>query len=352
MESIWRLVQATPQRASGVNRLPLFLRACKESTVKHRILLSRPMPAPVEKAASGKFEVEIPNHVLTAEALADRAASFQAEGLLLSAALKLDADAIARFPPTMRIFATASAGFDHIDVHAARARGIAVTNAPVVAACTADLTLMHILAACRRAREYVTVMDAGWGRPLALNELLGARLSGRTLGIVGMGQIGQAVAQRARAFGMKIAYHSRRHVLSEDDKGATYFSSLAALLPHADVLSLHLPASKGAPPLIGAAEFALLPAGAVFVNTARGSLVNEDALISALESFHVAAAGLDVFQQEPHFNQQLLAFPRVFLTPHMGAATVETRAALGLRGLENIAAVLAGENVPDVVNRA
>jgi lactate dehydrogenase-like 2-hydroxyacid dehydrogenase len=175
-------------------------------------------------------------------------------------------------------------------------------------------------------------------------------VTGSTLGIVGMGRIGQAVAQRARAFGMSILYHSRRRVAQDIEQGAQYFASLDEMLPHAQILSLHLPAIPGAAPLVGKRELAMLPRGAIVVNTARGSLIDEDALIHALSSGHIAAAGLDVFRNEPHFDKRFLALPQVFMTPHSGSATVQTRNDLGLRGLDNIALVLGGHPCPDTLN--
>jgi lactate dehydrogenase-like 2-hydroxyacid dehydrogenase len=183
-----------------------------------------------------------------------------------------------------------------------------------------------------------------------MSELLGHRVSGSVLGIVGMGRIGQAVAQRARGFGMTVLYHSRRRLSPELEQGAQYCASLEDMLPHTQILSLHLPASPGAAPLIGKREIENLPRGAIIVNTARGSLIDEDALIDALRSGHVAAAGLDVFQNEPRFDKRFLDLPQVFLTPHSGSATVQTRNDLGLRGLDNIALVLDGKTSADALN--
>jgi lactate dehydrogenase-like 2-hydroxyacid dehydrogenase len=250
----------------------------------------------------------------------------------------------------MRVAATTSVGFDHVDVEAATRARIVVTNSPVVTECTADATMLHILAACRRAREHFDVMRNGWGRRLGLSELLGQRVTGSTLGIVGMGRIGQAVAQRARGFDMTILYHSRRRLAPEHEHGAQYFASLHEMLPHAHILSLHIPSTPGAGSLLGPTELALLPRGAVLVNTARGGLVDEDALLASLETGHISAAGLDVFADEPHFDQRFLALPQVFMTPHTGSATEQTRNDLGLRGLTNIETVLAGRPCDDALN--
>lgn len=317
--------------------------------MKHRIILSRPMQPAVEARAKSMFDAIVPDRALSVDELVTEAHTHGVQGLLFSGALRLDRALIARLPKSLCVAATASVGFDHIDLKAAAEKGIVLTNAPVVTECTADATILHILAACRRAREHLQVMRDGWGRSLGLSELLGHRVTGSVLGIVGMGRIGQAVAQRARGFGMTILYHSRQRVSPGIEQGARYFASLPEMLPHAQILSLHLPAAPGAAALIGEQELAMLPRGAVVVNTARGSLIDEDALIDALQSSQIAAAGLDVFQNEPHFDKRFLELPQVFLTPHSGSATGQTRDALGLRGLDNIAAVLDGQHSADTL---
>jgi lactate dehydrogenase-like 2-hydroxyacid dehydrogenase len=318
--------------------------------MKHRIILSRPMQPAVEERARAQFDACVPDHALSNDELVSVAQSHDAQGLLFSGSLRLDRVLIERMPRSVRVAATTSVGFDHVDLDAAAEHGIVVTNAPVVTECTADATFLHILAACRRAREHLQVMQDGWGRSLGLSELLGHRASGSTLGIVGMGRIGQAVAQRARAFGMTVRYHSRRRVAAEIEQGARYFASLDEMLPHTQILTLHVPASPGAAPMIGAKELAALPQGAIVVNTARGSLIDENALIDALKRGHIAGAGLDVFHNEPRYDPRFLELPNVFMTPHSGSATVQTRDDLGLRGLDNIAAVLEGRSAADALN--
>jgi lactate dehydrogenase-like 2-hydroxyacid dehydrogenase len=222
-----------------------------------------------------------------------------------------------------------------------RERGLIVTNTPgVLTDCTADLAFLLILAACRRLSEYAAIMRDGWRKPFGMPDNLGLRANGRTLGIVGMGRIGQAVARRARGFDMRVLYHDRVRLPADQEQGAEYVASLDELLPRCEILSLHLPGGDGT--LMTREAFARLPRGAVFVNTARGSLVDEDALIEALQSGHLFAAGLDVYRREPDFDLRLAALPNVFLTPHVASATVETRDAMGFLALDNIAAVLAG----------
>jgi lactate dehydrogenase-like 2-hydroxyacid dehydrogenase len=220
---------------------------------------------------------------------------------------------------------------------------VIVTNTPdVLTDCTADLAFMLILAACRRAGEYATIMREGWRKPYGMPDHLGKRASGQTLGIVGMGRIGQAVARRGRGFDMRILYTDRQRLPAAIEQGAEYVETLQQILPRCDILSLHLPGAPGAGPLMNRETFALLPRGAVFVNAARGSLVDEDALIEALTSGQLFAAGLDVYRKEPDFDQRLAALPNVFLTPHVASATVETRNQMGFKALDNIFEVLAG----------
>ena len=244
----------------------------------------------------------------------------------------------------MKILATCSVGTEHIDIAAAQARGLPVTNTPdVLTECTADLALMLILNACRRGAEYDAIMRAGWRKGYGLGEMLGLRVWGKTLGILGMGRIGRAVAARARGFGMRIIYCNNKRLPPALEQHAEYFADFRAMLPHCDILTLHAPGGPATSAIINAETLSLLPPGAVFVNTSRGGLVDEDALFEALACGHLFAAGLDVFRAEPDFDTRFADLPNVFLCPHMGSATVETRNAMGDRALDNIAAVLAGK---------
>jgi lactate dehydrogenase-like 2-hydroxyacid dehydrogenase len=277
-------------------------------------------------------------------------AEHHAPALLVAGRVKLGATEIARLPQELRVIATYSVGYDQIDVAAARARGLIVTNTPdVLTAATADLTLMLMLCACRRAREYDAIMRAGWRQSFGLAEMLGVDMSGRTLGIVGMGRIGRAVAKRARGFDMKILYHNRHAIPDQAAQGAEHVAHLEDMLPRCEIVSLHAPASGA--PLMSAAMLKLMPRGSILVNAGRGALVDEDALIEALKSGHLAAAGLDTFKHEPNYDLRFKDLPNVFLTPHMGSATVETRDAMGMRALDNIAAVLRGETPRDAVSK-
>ena len=312
--------------------------------MKPRLIVSRQMPGPVAVRIRADFDCPWPEgRDMDSEEVLRELAATRADALLLSSHLKLGADVIARLPDHVRIAATCSVGFEHIDVAAAKARGLPVTNTPdVLTDCTADLAMLLILGTCRRAHEYDAIMRAGWRRGYGLGEMLGVQVTGKRLGIAGMGRIGQAVARRARGFSMRILYSNPRPVAAEDAQGATYFADLNEMLPHCDILTLHARGGPTTASLMNEATFALLPKGAVFVNASRGSLVDEDALIAALQSGHLFAAGLDVYRNEPAFDLRFAALPNTFLIPHMGSATIETRTAMGMRALDNIVAVLAG----------
>ncbi len=306
------------------------------------VIAIKTVPA-VEQRASALFDaVLVPERDMSVDEMLE-AVRHEARGLMITSSQSMRADIIARLPPSVEIVATSSVGYEHIDVEAAKNRGLIVTNTPgVLTDSTADMTLLLILGACRRARDYIHIMEEGWRRGFNQSQMLGIDPRGKTLGIVGLGRIGQAVAARARAFGMSIAYTGPQRQPPESEQGAQYFPSLAEMLPHCQILTLHAPAGQQTKAMMNAAMFALLPRGAVFVNAARGSLVDEEALIAALTSGHLFAAGLDVFQNEPAYDLRLRDCPNAFLTPHMGSATVQTRSAMGMRALDNISAVLAG----------
>jgi lactate dehydrogenase-like 2-hydroxyacid dehydrogenase len=281
---------------------------------------------------------------MTAEAAIATLEQTGAAGLFFTSSIKLDAATIARLPGTLKIAATCSVGYDHIDVPAARAHGLIVTNTPdVLTDGTADLAFMLILNACRRAHEYDALMRAGWRKRLGQATMLGVEVSGKRLGIIGMGRIGRAVAERGRGFNMEIHYHNRSRLPPELERGAIHHASIDDLLPAVDILSLHAPGGAETDRLLNAERIAKLPKGAVVVNSSRGTLIDEDALLDALKSGHLFAAGLDVFRNEPAFDLRFAELPNVFLCPHMGSATIETRNAMGFRALDNIAAVLAGQ---------
>jgi lactate dehydrogenase-like 2-hydroxyacid dehydrogenase len=314
------------------------------SRTRPRLIQSQRLPTACAARVARDYDTPPePDHKLTADELVALAQEIRPDAVLVTSSTPVSAATVAALPDSVRVIATVSVGTDHLDIPAITGRGLAVTYTPdVLTDCNADLAIMLILAAARRGAEYLSVMRTGWGRSFGMEEMLGTRVTGKTLGIVGMGRIGRAVAQRARGFNMKILYSNRRRLAPDLEQGAGYFPDMRAMLPHCDILSLHMPGGKGTPPVITADALALLPRGAIFVNAARGSLVDEDALIAALSNGHLAAAGLDVYRNEPNPDPRFLGLPNVFLTPHMGSATVETRTDMGMLALDNIDAVLSG----------
>ena len=275
--------------------------------------------------------------------LVARAAAHRAEGLLVCITDILSAEEIACLPDTVRVIATYSVGFNHIDVAAAKARGIVVTHTPeAVTEATADCALLLLLGACRLTHAFQLQMCNGEWRGWTPTGLLGQDPGGKVLGLVGMGRIGRAVAQRARAFGMAIHYHARHRLAPELELGAIHHDGLESLFRASSVVSLHTPSTPETRGWINARSLAWLPDGAVLVNTARGDQVVDDDLIAALGNGKLAAAGLDVFAGEPNFDRRYLDLPNAFLLPHIGTSTAETRIRMGFDVASDLEAVLTG----------
>ena len=309
------------------------------------VVATRRLPAACEARLASHYDFRPGDDelALTPRLLAERAAG--ASALIVSPCDRIDREAIAAMPASIKIIASFSVGFEHIDIDAAKARNLRVTNTPgVLNDATADIALLLILGASRRAYEGRRCLEEGNWQGFRPTFLVGTQITGKRLGIVGMGGIGAAVAKRAQAFGMTVLYHNRKP--AQDATDCRFFTSLEEMMPHCDVLSLHLPLTNETEGLIDADKLAWLPNGAILINTARGGLVNDDALIAALKSGKVAAAGLDVFAGEPKFDRRYLDLPNVFLLPHLGSATVETRTAMGMIAITNINAVLSGKEPP------
>ena len=265
---------------------------------------------------------------------------------------RIDGEMIATAPPRLGLIASFGAGYEHIDIAAARARKIVVTNTPgVFTDDTADMALALIISVSRRLMEGARQLRAGEWDGWRPSGLLGHSLSGKTLGIMGMGRIGQAVAHRARAFGMEVVYHNRHRLPAhiETMLAARHEPDLDAMIARADVLSLHCPASPETRGAIDARRIAAMKPGAFLINTARGDIVDEEALIAALAAGRLGGAGLDVFAQEPAVDPRLLALPNVVAMPHMGSATVEGREASGEKVIANIKFWADGHRPPDQV---
>jgi lactate dehydrogenase-like 2-hydroxyacid dehydrogenase len=314
-------------------------------TPKTLVSVTRRLPPVCEQRLAAMYEARLGDDAVTytAESLAHHATG--AAALLVTPSEPLNAVAISALPASVRVISTSSVGFEHIDLAAAKARGIRVTHTPdVLTDATADVALLLILAATRRAGEGERMVRAGAWTGLRPTFFLGRQITGKRLGIVGMGRIGAAVAKRAQAFGMKVLYHNRKP--AADAQGATFVAALDDLLAQSDVLSLHCPLTRETQGLLNAARVAQLPHGAIVINTARGGLVNDDALIAALSSGKVWAAGLDVYANEPALDPRYLKMDNVFLLPHIGSATIETRTAMSMLAIDNIVAVLDGIEPP------
>ena len=261
---------------------------------------------------------------------------------------RFSADVVARLAPRLRIVANHSVGVDHCDLPALRAKGITVTNTPgVLADATAELAFMLMLAAARKGVEGDRMVRTGawdfWSPAL----LVGKQVTGARLGIVGMGGVGRSLARKARGFDMEIHYHNRTRLAPDAEAGATYHETLDSLLSVSDFLSLNCPATPGTVGLMNAERFAQMPAGSILVNAARGSLVDEEALLAAIGSGHLAGAGLDCFVTEPGGNPRFADHPNIVMMPHVGSATVRTRDAMGFKALDNLDAFFAGRTPPD-----
>ena len=265
---------------------------------------------------------------------------------------RIDAAMIAAAGPDLRLVASFGAGIEHIDLAAARARKITVTNTPgVLTEDAADLTMALIIAVPRRFADGVRSLYGGKWEGWGPSSQLGHRIGGKRLGILGMGRIGQAVAHRARGFGLEVVYHNRHRLPEaiENMLGARYEPDVDRLVAEADILSLHCPLTPETRGILNAARIASMKPGAYFINTGRSDLVDEEALIGALERGHLGGAGLDVFDNEPKPDPRLVALPSVILMPHLGSATFEGREAAGQRVIANIRFWTDGHRPPDQV---
>ncbi|MGD1158422.1 MAG: D-glycerate dehydrogenase [Terriglobia bacterium] len=315
-----------------------------------KVFITRPLPAQVVERIATRCDLKMhPDDVpLPPAQLAE--ACREAEGLLASGA-RVGAELLEQ-APHLRVIANVGVGYDNIDVAACTRRGIVVTNTPgVVTESTADLAFALLMALARRLPEGDRYVREGRWRHWQWGLLWGTDLHGKTLGLYGFGRIGQALARRARGFSLRILYYSTERATEalEQELGAQ-FVDRETLLREADFLSLHVPLTPETHHLISARELAMMKPTAFLINTARGKVVDEAALVEALRSNRIAGAGLDVFEQEPQIHPGLLALPSVVLTPHVGTATCETRLAMAMLAAENLLAVLDGRRPPNPVN--
>ena len=271
-------------------------------------------------------------------------------GVLVGMQSPMSETVLQALAPELRIISSFTAGVEHIDLGAAERLGIAVSNTgSIVAVPTAEVTLLLILAAMRSAGPSYELLRSGSWNGLWAHEPKGAELNRKTLGIVGMGSIGTEVAKRALPFGMTVVYHNRNRLPPEREFGAHYIDSLAKLLSTSDVISLHCPLTEQTRAMINTETLAQMRSGAVLINTARGELLDEPAVITALEADRLAAVGLDVYVGEPAVNPYFLQSDRVFTLPHIGTATPESRLAMGRHALENLINYFAGNAVQDLL---
>jgi len=319
---------------------------------KPKVVVTRKLPAAIEARMGELFDVSLnpDDRPMSFDALA--AALADADVLVPTITDRIDARLLAAAGPSLRMIANFGAGVDNIDVDAANARGVVVTNTPgVLTEDTADMTLALIMASARRLVEGANTVQAGEFHGWTPTWMLGRRLRGAQLGILGMGRIGQALARRARAFGMDIHYHNRKPVgpRIEEELGATYWESLDQMLARVDIISVNCPHTPATYHLLSARRLKVLRPHAIIVNTARGEVIDEAAMANMLAAGELGGAGLDVYEHEPAINPKLLKLPNVVLLPHMSSATVEGRIDMGEKVIVNIRTFLDGHRPPDRV---
>ena len=312
-----------------------------------RIVVTRMLPPSVMQLFERRHQVWGNPHdrTLTQDEL--QQAASDADALVVTAFDRLDAGAIARFPTGLRIVATYSVGIEHLDLDAARRRGLAVLSTPdVLSEAVAEMAILLMLGAARRAHEGHNLLYSRTWKGWTPTQLVGIEITGRRMGILGMGRIGRTIARRARGFDMTVHYHNRRRLEPTLEEGARYQDTVANLLAVSDVLVLAAPSTQETRALLNPASLALMPEGAIVVNIARGDLIDDTALIAALQSGRIAAAGLDVFNNEPNLHTGYLGLPNVCLQPHQGSSTLSARMRMGQILLDGIDAVLAGRLAP------
>ena len=314
------------------------------------ILVTRKLPDAVEARLKSDYEARLnPDDALySKDELIERVQG--AQGILPCHTEKFDSDMIAQLPNDVKIIANFSVGVDHCDLAAAKDKGIVVTNTPdVLSDATAEIAILLLLGAARRAGEGETLVRTRTWKDWSPSFMVGVQVTGKRLGIVGMGRGGQMVARRAKCFGMEIHYHNRSRLAPDLEDGAIYHNNLEDMLPLCQFLSLNCPNTPETAGMLNAGVISQLPDGAVVINTARGGVVDDDALIGALASGKLAAAGLDVFNNEPDIHTGYRDLKNTFLLPHIGSATAETRDAMGFRALDNLDAYFAGREPGDRV---
>ena len=301
-----------------------------------KILITRKLIKSSEEYASKVFDVILnkEDQLLTKDELINK--SSDCDGILSSIAEKLDADTISKLSNKVKIISNFAVGYGNIDIEAAKKKNITVTNTPdVLTDATAEIAMLVLLGAARRAKEGIEWTNKkNW--KWAADFLMGKQLTGSRIGILGMGRIGRAVADRARSFGMKIHYYNRSRLDKSLEKDATYHKSLESLLSVSDFFSINCPATKETKHIINNKTMKHFPDGAVIANSARGDMIDDDAMVMALKSGKIFSLGLDVYNGEPNIHSEYLTLPNVFVLPHLGSATEKTRIAMGNLAISNI----------------
>ncbi len=318
--------------------------------MKPIVFVTRKLPDAVEDRLRKDYAPILnPNDVLySSDEIIER--SNGADAIMPCHTERFSADVIASLPESVRVIANFSVGYDHVDLQAAKARGLIITNTPeVLSDATAELTMMLILGAARRAGEGERLVRTREWKDWSPSFMVGTQVTGKRLGILGFGRVGRVVARRARGFDMEIHYNDVERMPPELEEGAIFHKTPAELMPYCDFLALHCVASPQTIKLLNEDLIALLPYGAIVVNASRGVVIDDDALIAALKSGKLTAAGLDVYNNEPDIHPEYRLLPNVFLMPHIGSATKETRIAMGFRALDNLDAVFAGREPLDRV---
>ena len=322
--------------------------------MKPKILVTRKMTDEAEKKLAENFEVTFNKNddPIPYEKLIKLANQY--DGMAVSGWDKFDENFFNNMNGSLKIIATFSVGYDHIDIKSAKEKNIIITNTPnVLNDAVAEITLLLMLATCRKAYEGISLVKSGKWKDVKVdfvNFVMGQSLTGKTLGIIGMGRIGRIVAKRAKGFGMKIIYCNRNKLSNEIEDGAKYYESVNSMMPDCDFVSIHTPATKETKNILNNAAIELLPKHAIVINTSRGSTVDDEALIKALQNNKIYAAGLDVFINEPNVDEKYLKLDNCFLLPHIGSSNYETRDAMAMMAVDNIYAYFYNKPLLSKVN--
>ena len=322
--------------------------------MKPKILVTRKMTDGAEKKLAENFEVTLNKNddPIPYEELVKLANQY--DGMVVSGWDKFDENFFNNMKGRLKIIATFSVGYDHIDIKSAKEKNIIITNTPnVLNDAVAEITLLLMLVTCRKAYEGISLVKSGKWKDVKVdfvNFVMGQSLTGKTLGIIGMGRIGRIVAKRAKGFGMKIIYCNRNKLSNEIEDGAKYYESVNSMMPDCDFVSIHTPATKETKNILNNAAIELLPKHAIVINTSRGSTVDDEALIKALQNNKIYAAGLDVFINEPNVDERYLKLDNCFLLPHIGSSNYETRDAMSMMAVDNICAYFNNKPLLSKVN--